>query len=71
MKAIILKLFQTEYCPGGIWTAEHYVDGKPDPYIVDLFGTHSIATAFTHAMPADTVRALIAELNAEYEVSVG
>ena len=71
MKTIILKLFPTGDCPEGIWTAEHYVDDEPEPYIVDLFGTHSIVTPFTYKTPGATVRDKIEWLNPTYEVRLG
>ena len=71
MKTIILKLFPTGDCPGGIWTAEHYVDDEPEPYIVDLFGTHSIATPYTYLTPGESVRFYLERLNPAYEVRLG
>ena len=32
---------------GGIWVADHYEGEKPDPYIVDLFGTHTVPLPYT------------------------
>ena len=32
---------------GTYWQGEHFVDGRPDPYITCLFGTHIIPLPFT------------------------
>lgn len=53
-----------------IWTASFFVDGKPDPEIVDLFDTNEIPTPFLGNMPAGEVEDAIRELNPGYVVEV-
>jgi hypothetical protein len=52
------------------WMTAMYVDGAPDPEVVELFGTHEIPTAFTAKADLDTVVAVICKLNPGVAVTV-
>lgn len=52
------------------WMSEHLVDGKPNPVIRQLFGTHHIPTPFTYDASGVDVRELIQKLNPESEVLI-
>ena len=56
---------------GGWWTTYQYVNGKPDPALIELFGTHIIPTAFNERMPINEVIAIISKLNPDKAVVLG
>lgn len=70
MRKIVLRLSPHPNIPSGIWEAYHFLDNEPEPYIVDLFDTHIIPTAFTGAMSGDAVWQAITALNPDYEVEL-
>ena len=68
-----LRVGTNSEIPVGIWEAWHFEDGEPEERIVDLFGTHIIATPYlATGKPGDAWRVMqiIAELNPDYEVIV-
>ena len=40
---------------GGIWVADHLEDDEPDPFIVDLFGTHTLPLPYTEIVDSSYV----------------
>ena len=60
-----IQLYQGPKC----WLATFLTDGKPDPEIIDLFGTHSIPTAYTSRKEYNSVVAQLRQLNPEHTIS--
>ncbi len=61
----VIKLYNTKTG----WIAAHFVDGKPDPAMVDLFNTHLIPTAFTQAAEGSDVLEFTMKRNPTAEVT--
>ena len=51
------------------WAVSHYeADGVPDSTIVDLFGTHTLPSAFTLKMPLENVKNFLVDRNPDVTV---
>ena len=45
------------------WMMSEFIDGKPAPRLIELFGTHTLPLPFTAAASPERVQAEIAKLN--------
>ena len=63
-----MKTIELEKSSEGTIMAAHYIDGKPEQEMIDLFETHIIPTAYRNdlAMAHDA----ISKLNPDYTVTV-
>ena len=50
------------------WAAAQYIDGKPDPTLVDLFGTHILPLPYTSQAPAEFVLKNVTEQNKDAKI---
>ncbi len=53
----------------GVWHATHFDGGKPDKYMVDLFGSHQLPTPWTDETDKETVVREFAARNPHMNVS--
>lgn len=64
-----MKTIRLEKVRSG-WLAATFIDGKPDPEQMRLFGTHVLPTCWTSAAQIDEVMNGIRKLNPEAQVTL-
>ena len=53
----------------GVWMTAHYREGRPDPLVVKMFGTHELPTPWSEDTDRDTVIQELAARNARAKIS--